>query len=171
MGTIREIKVTGRNYELSVFVDEEDYQTLDLGSYNWSRLIGCTTTYVKTHKKGKTILLHRLIMGLENAPRSVLVDHKDHNGLNNCRTNLRKTDSSGNHANYLKRLSAKNFSPYKGVHLCSDKRSKPWRADIKLSGKNKHLGYYRTQEEAALAYNKAAIEHFGDMANLNIIGP
>lgn len=172
MGTIREIKVIGRKaaYELSVYVDEADYQTLDLGSYNWFRVIGRTTTYVQAHKNGRVILLHRLIMGVMDAGRSVYVDHIDGNGLNNYRTNLRVTDNMGNQRNARKSLSAKTSSSYKGVSSRSDNKSKPWLAYITLSGKQKNLGHYRTQEEAATAYNNAAIEHFGDMANLNNIG-
>jgi len=169
MGAIT-IKLNGP-LGLSAMVDEEDYRTLDLGSYAWRPAIIGQQTYAVTDNKDKRIYLHRLIMGLLDAPRSVLVDHIDHNGLNNCRTNLRKTNSSGNQANSRKHLSAKCSSSYKGVYLCSDKRSNPWQARIKLSGKVKFLGYYKTQEKAALAYNNAAIEYFGDMAYLNIIEP
>lgn len=172
MSTTRKMRVIGPNYELSTIVDEEDYQTLRLWEYKWHRLIGRYTTYVVANTNGRTIGLHRIIMGTENSPRSVFVDHIDRNGLNNSRTNLRITDNSGNQGNRPKRLSAKNTSTYKGV--CRDAycyRSKPWHAQITLSGKTKNLGRYRTQEEAALAYNKAAIEVFGPLAHLNIIDP
>ena len=183
MGTIREIKVIGLDYELSAYVDQEDYQTLDLGSYNWTPFIGHSTTYAKTYNKGKTILLHRLIMGLLDAPRSVYVDHIDHNGLNNSRDNLRVTDNKGNSHNARKRLSAKNTSNYKGVSFDPNNKTNPWRSHITLSedrtigtdkkwrSRPRYLGCYRTEEEAALSYNKAAIEYFGDMAYLNIIEP
>lgn len=170
MGAIREIKVIGQNYELSTYVDEEDYRTFDLGSYNWSRLIGHTTTYVKTYKNRKTVLLHRLIMGLENMASSIYVDHRDGNGLNNYRSNLRITDSKGNRYNSRKSLLGKRTSCYKGVRRSHNNKSNPWQAHITLSGKMKSLGCYRTEKEAALSYNKAALEHFGDMANLNNIG-
>jgi len=178
-----EIRLGGRK-GLSTLVDDEDYRTFNLGSYKWNPIIGRNTTYAKTYKKGGIIYLHRLIMGLETAPRSVYVDHIDGNGLNNSRTNLRVTDNKGNQANYRKRLSAKTSSTYKGV--CwngSNNKLKPWQAYITLSerrisktdnksrGKQKALGYYRTEKEAALSYNKAAIEYFGNMASLNVIGP
>ena len=171
MRHIRTIKIIGRNYELSVLVDENDYQTLNLGSYKWHRVIGQATTYVATSNKGKTLYLHRLITGLENASRSIYVDHIDHNGLNNSRDNLRITDNKGNQQNQRKHLSDQNHSCYKGVTKHSYNKSNPWIAHITLSGKIKHLGNYRTEEEAALSYNRAAIEHFGSMANLNIITP
>ena len=179
MATIREIKVMGRKgaYELSVLVDEEDYQTLKLSEYGFSRLIGRNTTYVWASKNGKAILLHRLIMGLSDGPSSIYVDHIDYNGLNNSRTNLRTTDSSGNQQHTRKLLSAKKSSSYKGVSWnWTNNHTKPWNAYITLPNPNHHgilknLGYYRTQEEAATAYNKAAIELFGPMACLNVIGP
>ena len=165
MGTI-ELKLSGPK-GLSAIVDEKDYETLDLGSYKWRPLIGRTTVYAIAHKNRKTLYLHRLIMGLADAPRSVLVDHKDHNGLNNSRTNLRVTDKRGNKGNSRKPLSAKSASTYKGVSYMADKNIKPWLSRIKLSGKDKYIGSYRTEIEAARAYNKAAEKHFGTMAYIN----
>ncbi len=177
------LPVIGRAYSLSAIVDSEDYRTLDLGSYKWTRLIGRNTTYVATHKNGKTIYLHRMIMGLLDAPRSDMVDHIDGNGLNNSRTNLRKTNNRGNQANARKRLSTKTSSSYKGVFFDKRRIIRPWRAQITLSepsglcsdnkrrGKRKFLGSYRTETEAATAYNKAAIELFGPLTFLNIITP
>lgn len=158
---------------LSVHFDDDDAELI--GRYRWSKLIGLSTTYIiATDKNGKTIYLHRLILGLVDAPRSVFIDHIDGNGLNNSRTNLRKTDNRGNQRNSRKRLSAKSTSTYKGVSKILDNKHKPWRAriilpDHKYGGKAKYLGYYRTEIEAATAYNKAAIEVFGPMAHLNII--
>ena len=56
---------------------------------------------------------------------------------------------------------------YKGVCLC--KKSNKWRATIMIDGKNKHLGLFTNEEDAAQAYNTKAIELFGEFANLNII--
>lgn len=169
MGTI-EIRLSGP-LGLSAIVDEEDYRTFNLGSCTWRAHIIRRQTYVVTDKNGKRIYLHRLIMGLLDAPRSVMVDHKDHNGLNNYRTNLRVTDNSGNQHNKRKSLSAKCTSTYKGVSKASHNKSNPWEAYIRLSDKRKHLGYYRTQEDAARSYNQAATELFGPMAHLNVIRP
>jgi len=185
MGTICKMKIIGRNgeYELSVQVDDEDYRTLGLADYKWHRLIGRSTTYICSQKKRKTIYLHRLIMGCIHAPRSVFVDHIDGNGLNNSRTNLRVTDNRGNQGNARKGLSAGFTSTYKGVCYNSYNKTNPWKAQITLPepqpnpspdkkrrGKRKYLGCYRTQEEAARAYNEAAIELFGPHAHLNNIG-
>lgn len=161
----------GGNKGLSVFIDDEDYETFNLGFYYWYPLTRRSTTYAQTQIKRKTILLHRLIMGLLDAPRSIIIDHIDHNGLNNYKTNLRVTNSVGNSRNQHKTLSVKS-SIYKGVSWAwSNNHSKPWQAYIGLSGKKKCLGYYGTEIEAARAYNKAALDLFGPYALLNIIEP
>lgn len=169
-----EIKLAGHN-NYSTIVDEEDYRTLNLDSYKWRPIIRRCTTYVTSYyKNGREIRLHRLIMGLMDAPRSVIVDHIDGNGLNNSRTNLRITDKNGNAQNRRKLLSKKCSSSYKGVcWKWSHNKTNPWYASIRLpdGGKSKHLGYYRTEIEAALSYNKAASELFGPMAFLNVIDP
>jgi hypothetical protein len=70
--------------------------------------------------------------------------------------------------NVRKILSKKTTSIYKGVR--KDKRPnriRPWIASIRLSGKQEYLGFFRTEIEAAQAYNQAAIIHFGPFALLN----
>jgi len=155
--------ILGGSKGLSTFVDDEDYWTLHLSDYGW---VPTTNRgghiYARARKNGKQIILHRLIMGLLDSPRSVYVDHIDHNGLNNSRTNLRITNNSGNQRNRRKLLSAKNSSTYKGITRYPDNKTNPWMARIYLSGKRKYLGSYRTEIEAATAYNKAAIEHYWD---------
>jgi len=169
MGAVRKIKLSGDN-NLSTIVDEEDYQTLRLWDYKWRPVIRRFTTYAVAHKNNQEIRLHRLIMGLLDAPRSDIVDHIDHNGLNNSRTNLRITNKNGNAQNRRKLLSKKCSSSYKGVcYKLSHNKTNPWYASIRLpdGGKSKHLGYYRTETEAARSYNEAAIKYYGTMAYLN----
>jgi len=170
MEQIREMKVYGRDYEVTTLVDEEDYQRLRLWEYHWHRHVGGKTAYVRTCRKRKTIHLHRLILGLLDAPRSVFVDHIDGDGLNNCKNNLRITDNRGNQRNRRKQLS-ETSSLYKGVGKHTHNKLKPWEARIYSSGKRKYLGYYQTEMEAAQAYNKAATELFGPMACLNDLSP
>jgi len=166
-----EIKLGGKR-ELSTIVDKTDYLEYDLASYNWSPKINLRDKIIYAtgydRPRHKLILLHRLIMEVLDAPRSVLIDHIDHNGLNNSRINLRITNNKGNQQNRRKHPINENTSFYKGVNFDSKNKTNPWRAYIKYAGKVKHLGYYKTEIDAALAYNKAATEHFGDMAFLNI---
>lgn len=94
------------------------------------------------------------------------LDHKDGNGLNNQKINLRKATQSQQEAN--KKLRRDNTSGYKGVVWF--RRDKCWKAQIggqRRRRKNRHIGYFNTAEEAARAYDHAAIESFGEFARLN----
>jgi hypothetical protein len=106
---------------------------------------------------GRTMLkMHRLIMA---ALPGQLVDHRNHNGLDNRRGNLRVTNTLQNTTN------ARSHRGYKGV---SRGKSGRWRAAITVSGKYTHLGVFEDPWEAALAYNAAASEAWGEHAYLNI---
>ena len=105
---------------------------------------------------------------LEVTDRKVEVDHEDHNGLNCQRYNLRIATHSQNLANML--IPARNTSGIKGVYKYvsnSWKTSNKWKAQISFKGKRKHLGYFDSKEEAQAAYDKAAIELFGEFALTN----
>lgn len=108
------------------------------------------------------IWLHRLILGV---PDGILVDHIDHNGCNDQRDNLRACTHSQNHAN--QRKLAKASSRFKGV--CWHTQAGKWCAYIMCNYKSKYLGLFVIEEDAALAYNKAATKLFGEFALLNII--
>jgi AP2 domain len=115
-------------------------------------------TNVRTPGRKTTMQMHRLIMGFPAGQ----IDHRDLNGLNNQRSNLRVTDNAINSQNRR----GYGISPYKGViyirHL--DK----WQANIRINGKRRALGCYSTQEEAALAYDRAALEVYGPEARTNL---
>lgn len=89
------------------------------------------------------------------------VDHKDHDGLNNRRSNLRWATQSQNCVNTSKL--ARGVSGFRGVSKMRNK----WHAAVNVSKKRIHLGTYVTAEEAAKAYDRAAREHFGEFARLN----
>lgn len=171
MESTREMKVSGKKYNMFFVVDEEDYKKFELWKYKWYPKIRRNIIYIRANKrgeKGKQILLHKLILGLLDSSKNIEIDHIDHNGLNNSKTNLRITDHGGNQRNTLKHK--KTSSRFKGVCWHKGmKRKKRWVASIfdTLAGKKKCLGYYKTEKEAAEAYNKAATELFGTMACLN----
>lgn len=113
-------------------------------------------------------------------PPGFLVDHINGDKLDNRRSNLRLATRSDNEANKRKRRSHKKkdgsiqtYSKYKGVTKIQDGRKKCWRAIISTNtnnaGKTKqvNLGTFYTEREAAEAYNKAALEMFGEFALLN----
>lgn len=95
---------------------------------------------------------------------SAFIDHINRNRLDNRFCNLRLANFQQNAANspgYCKR-------EFKGIYRSGATR---WRAKIREDGKNKHLGYFATKEEAALAYDKAAAKAFGEFAFLNFPNP
>lgn len=153
---------------LVAVVDEADYPLVS--RYHWTAIRPVGIWYVKTtitHQGGKqdSVLMHRMIFGLTKGDGKQ-VDHKDHNGLNNARDNLRFATSSQNNRN--RRLRVGISSRFRGV--CRQKKypPKPWQASIGVDGGRKwFLGYFLTEREAAEAYNVAAKTHHGEFANLN----
>jgi len=105
----------------------------------------------------RVLLMHRVIL---QANTWMQVDHKDRNGLNNSRSNLRACTRSQNQGNRGIDLSKKT-SKYKGVCFC--RRSGKWKADIA----NRYLGRFATEKEAALRYDEEAKKLYGVFANLN----
>jgi hypothetical protein len=121
----------------------------------------------KTTKKRKTISMHRVIMEM-NIHRSMTckeqIDHIDLDGLNNAIENLRIATQSQNTANRLT-FTFKKSSQYKGVYWSKKKRL--WVTKLKVEGKEIFIGHFRQEENAAMAYDDAAIRYFGEFAKTN----
>jgi len=139
-------------------VDSEDYCWLN--KYKWSAFRKSYTFYAFRRKNGKVICMHREIMGADG---DVVVDHIDHNGLNNRRRNLRVCSIRENCRN--RRPGKKKASVYKGV--IRSKRDNMWTARIKYDGKRIYLGTFLREVDAAKAYDLKAAECFGEFAYLN----
>ena len=134
-----------------------DRDRLDLTKYNWHIT---TKGYVSTSPKyGESYLLHRLVM---NAPEGMLVDHIDHNVLDNRSINLRLCTPMENSRNSKSRNSSSSKYIGVGWHRAANK----WEAFGKL-GKKVYLGIYVNEIDAAKAYDKFALENYGDFANTN----
>lgn len=106
-------------------------------------------------------MMHRFILGITDP--TVQVDHRDTDGLNNRRCNLRIATNVQSSQNRRKRINC--ASQYKGVnwHACRG----TWRVRIQVEGKRVSLGTYRSEIEAAKVYDQAAVKHFGAFALLN----
>lgn len=120
---------------------------------------------IQMHKKGyaqsNAGKLHRRIM---SAPEGLLVDHINHDKLDNRRGNLRLvTDLLSVHNRKKLRRNRNPASPFIGVHRAGDK----WISRTTVNGKRVSLGTYATQEDAALAYDRAMFSLYGEFAKLN----
>lgn len=106
--------------------------------------------------------MHRAIL---NVPDGLLVDHINHNGLDNRKANLRIATLQQNSWNA--RPAIKNGKPkkYKGVNWDKDKQK--WQANIYIESKLKHLGSFDNEKEAAKVYDTAAKKYRGEYAFLN----
>jgi hypothetical protein len=141
------------------FVDDEDFPLLN--RYTW-RID--PKGYVVTSLYGTTVRIHRFIL---NPPKNIQVDHINGDKLNNTKGNLRFATNTENQRNVPKITSKITSSKYKGVHFRKDNGK--WSARIGVCGKRLSLGLHDSESEAAKAYNKAALEYFGEFAKLNEI--
>lgn len=236
MRTVR-IPLHSRKYPgLIAVVDEQDAPMLL--EYRWNPCKGHTTFYAAAPIDGHGMRMHRLIMGVTDP--GIQVDHRNHNGLDNRRSNLRLATGTQNMANTRMRAANRSgakgvwfqqgrwFAKSGGIHLGSfttweaavsafdhaiveangefaltnaamgiiaaadiiapkdldryrfefvtaspfrgvtwQKSSAIWKAQIKIGGKNHHLGLFEGQIDAARAYDQAAFEAWGDRAILN----
>ena len=138
-------------------VDNDDYGRLS--KYKWYAIKTPKTYYAARNCRRKNIRMHRLIT---SAPKGLFVDHINHDGLDNRKTNLRLCTRRQNNRN---RRPCDKTSKYKGV--CWNKRAKKFMASICIDGKNKNLGYFDDQVDAAKVYDNAAKKFFGEFAYLN----
>jgi len=147
-------------------VDDDDFEKL--AGYKWFAVKNGRSFYahrMKNSKKARPrqilVQMHRVIL---NAPDGVLVDHINHNGLDNRKANLRLATIEQNSWN--RRKNPGNFtSKYKGVSW--HKLSRKWHARIVYKQKWISIGYFDDEQSAARAYDEKAKELFGDFAYLN----
>lgn len=142
-------------------VDDEDFDLVS--RYKWHVLKRKNgRCYAGTQSLKTRLYMHRLILNLDD--KNIQVDHKDNNGLNNQRHNMRECIKSQNMHNVGNKYGS---SIYKGVYF--NNKSKKWRSQIKCNNIKINLGSFANEVEAAIAYNNKAVELHGDFARLNII--
>lgn len=140
-----------------VLVDDSDYEYAMLKK--WYHHKAGNISYARTAD------IPHVYMHIYLIPDGLLRDHKNGNGLDNQRDNLRLCSRQQNTANSIKRKGC--TSQFKGVSFY--KRSNKWYAGIMVDRVHIHLGCFDVDKEieAAKAYDSAAIKHFGDFARLN----
>lgn len=152
---MKEIRLSQNKISL---IDDSDYEFIS--RYKWYAELRSNSWYARHDFPNKKVYLHVYLLGEDLKHK---IDHKDHDGLNNTRENLRICTNSQNGMN--KRKSENCSSIYKGV--CWEKRRNKWIAFISPDSTFKFLGYFDDEIEAAKAYDEAAIKYFGDFSCLN----
>lgn len=159
----RPIVVIGNNAYVTLtkgylaVIDTDDVSLI--ASYNWCALVTKTTVYAVRREKGQMFFMHREL--LKPAPDRK-VDHKDTNGLNNRRKNLREATHQENMFNTRKK--SRKSTNEKGVTFLKSRQK--WKAQIMLDGKNKWLGDFATKEQAVAAYAEASNLHHKEFSRL-----
>ena len=143
-------------------VDDEDFDKLN--SVIWYACWAPTSNsfyaqrnvWSREEKKSKIVLMHRVIA---NPSRWHVVDHENHDTLDNRKSNLRTCSRSNNSAN-RKGAQKNSFTGIRGVIV--DNRRGGFLARLTLNGKQKHLGHFHTKEDASAAYALANEKYFGN---------
>lgn len=150
------------NSNLCAIVDDSDFSMV--AGHTWSLH---TKGYAYRFSRGKAILMHRLILGIVD--RADLVsDHINHNRLDNRRSNLRSCNRSENQRNVRPRGKSKYLGvTIRDYHRKDGNVTRRAMAMIKTHERIIYLGCFRTEIEAARAYDRAARLHHGGFANLN----
>ncbi len=146
------------NHDKIALVDDSDYPSVS--KYHWCAHTNGYVWYAIGRVNGTAQFLHRLLM---NAPKGILVDHIDGNGLNCQRSNMRLCDKYQNQAN--KGLTVRNTSGFKGVSW--DRTRNKWRSSIKIVGRSITIGRFETATQAAKAYDEFARQFHGEFAKTN----
>jgi len=146
-------------------VDPADYKRLR--GYQWIAKKGRNSFYaqrrVATGKAGKKALVY-MHQEIIEVPEPMVVDHINHDGMDNRRANLRAASRSEN-MYHRKKCSGATHSKYKGIYW--RKKNRKWQAMITFERKRIHLGCFRNEIEAAKAYDRAAMKYHGEFASLN----
>ncbi len=155
---MKEIKLT---MDKVAIIDDEDFEWLN--HWRWGYSKGYAVRSVNINGKRYTVLLHRLLM--QAMVPEIEVDHINGDRLDNRWVNLRYVNGSQNAMN--RGLYRTNTSGKKGVYWSKSKNK--WESAIRCNGKRYNLGVFSDIDDAARAYNEAALKHFGEYARLSPI--
>lgn len=146
-------------------VDPADYKRLR--GYEWLAKKGRNSFYARRHvpgRKGKKEALIYMHQEVIEVPEGMVVDHINHDGMDNRRANLRAATHSQNLC-HRRKCPGQKSSKYKGVTWKKDNRK--WQARIGFENKEIYLGCFRDEIDAAKAYDNAARKYHKDFASLN----
>ena len=150
---MREVKLS--NSGQVALIDDDDFA--EVSRYTW-RL---EHDYAVSGKN--SLPMSYVVMG--EPPPGLLWDHKDRCRLHNWKENFRLATKALNVVN--SGIRSNNVSGLRGVRMATHNLKNPWASQVTKDGKVKHLGYFATKEQAALAYNRAAKRLFGEFAYQN----
>lgn len=148
--------------ELFVMVDDEDFERISKFVWWSNRVRECGHIY-RVYHANRTTFHFGIANTILNKYR-VTVDHINRNPLDNRKENLRVCTSSENHRNNTK-TKKKTTSKYKGVSFHKTKAK--WIASIRVNESLLHLGYFLNEDDAAKAYDTAALKYFKEFASIN----
>jgi len=148
---MKELILTYKNTTFKCFVDDEDYD----------KVVEAGPWYVTGfgYANNKFMTMQNFIMC---PPEGFVVDHANHDKLDNQKSNLRICTKSQNLCN--RKEQSNNISGFKGVSL---RREGAWFARIQVNGKSVSLGVFPSPEEAARRYDRAALYYHGKFAYTN----
>ena len=153
-----EIKLTKGKVAI---IDDEDLAVIG-GPDGWYAMVRATGDFHAARNRGEFVYMHQLILGKKEGFQ---IDHRDGNGLNNRKANLRHVTKSQNQRN---RHRTWGREKYKGVCLLKNNKIPKWRASIcKQASQHTHIGCYSSPEAAAHAYDIEAIKAFGEHVKTN----
>jgi hypothetical protein len=155
-GTTAIVLERRKSPNLECIIETADYEIVK--DCRWSPVRNKRTFYAETVVGEKHLSMHQVLL-----PGFKTVDHKDHDGLNNRRSNLRPATTSQNNWN-VRKTGRKTASKYKGV---SRRPSGKYRSCISACNAVTYLGTFTSEEDAAQAYDAAAIRLHGEFAVLN----
>lgn len=147
---------------MSALIDAADEPLVS--AMSWSARKGKNGTWYArgyrrlANRQKQWVYMHRLIA---EASRGQMIDHRNHDGTDNRRHNLRICNGSQNNMN---RREGRSTSQFRGVSLAANGK---WLAQIMKDRHQNYLGQFNNETEAARAYNAKAVELFGDFARLN----
>lgn len=167
MEWITEMKEINLTRGKVTFIDDEDYERINQFKWYASEMSKSFYALRNSHQINyvrKSIYMHREILQLDDD--NLLVDHINHNTLDNRKLNLRVCAKAENNRNRESHVGS--HSKFKGVyHYSRGKSDFHFLSIICHNYKDYYLGLFKTEIEAALAYNEKAKELFGEFANLN----